>query len=344
MSDEAKVRELLAPFAERSVDLEGREFPVNREAAVAVILKAAQQGPRVRPQRLAVWGGGGAAALALAAAALLFLGRSGGGVPAAAASATVGDVAGVVTHWQAGASRAVPAGRDALAIESSGELRTSGASSARVKNARGDEVALFENSRLVLSGFDQAASSVQLLAGSIRCDVPDLAPGQRFSVVTPQGTVEVRGTAFTVLVSGMAEAARTCVKVERGAVAIITSGSEKHVGAGQSWGCEAEKEAAPAGVQGRAAAAGEAPAVDESAPGPRGSARVNDRGEGKAPKVGTLDEENRLFQAGLAAERQRDFARARAAFDQLLTRFPASPLANDARVARGRVQGQAPTP
>ena len=52
MSDEAKVRELLAPFAERPVDLEGREFPVNREAAVAVILKAAQERPRARPQRL----------------------------------------------------------------------------------------------------------------------------------------------------------------------------------------------------------------------------------------------------------------------------------------------------
>src|SRR5688572_13998630 len=103
MSDEAKVRELLTPFAERPVDLEGREFPVNRDAAVAVILKAAQEGPRARPQRLVVWGAV-AAGLAVAAAALLFIGR-GDSVRPPETTATIGDVTGVVTHWQGNASR-----------------------------------------------------------------------------------------------------------------------------------------------------------------------------------------------------------------------------------------------
>ncbi len=342
MSDEAKVRELLAPFAERPVDLEGREFPVDREAAVAVILKAAQTGPGARPQRLVVWGAI-AAGLAMAAAALLFIGR-GDSVQPSETTATIGDVTGVVTHWNGSAARAVSAGRDHRALAASGELRTSDGSSARVRNARGDEVALFENSRLMLSGFDQAVSSVQLLAGSIRCEVADLAPGQRFSVVTPQGTVEVRGSAFTVLVSGIADAARTCVKVERGAVAILTAGSEKPIDAGQSWGCDRAPESAPFAAERDSAAARDA-ANDGSSPSTRGSPKPNDRADGKALKGGTLDEENRLFQAGLAAERRRDLAAARAAFDQLLTRFPASPLASDAKVARARVQqDQAPGP
>ena len=346
MSDEAKVRELLAPFAERPVDLEGREFPVNRQAAVEVILRTAQEPPRAPPQRLAIWGGAVAAGLALAAAALLFLGRGESGVPRplasnappSMASTTLADVTGMVTQRRAGASHSVPSGREARALDSNAELQTAIRSSARIRNARGDAVTMFENSALALNGFDQSSRGIQLLAGSIRCEVSELTPGQRFSVLTPNASIEVRGTAFSVLVSGIGAAARTCVKVERGTVLITASRSEHQLGAGQAWGCEPERPTSP----GPDSAARDA-AIDSSSPA-NDSPKLQDRGDGKSAIVGTLDEENRLFQAGLAAERQRDFARARAAFDQLLTRFPASPLANDARVARARVQGQAPSP
>lgn len=347
MSDEAKVRELLAPFAERPVDLEGREFPVNREAAVAVIMKTAREGARARPYRVGVRGAALATGLALAAAALLFLGRGANEVPLPTAKSalrpmagtTLAEVSGMVTQRRAGASQRVQPGSHARAIDSNAVLQTAIRSSARLRNAQGDEVAVFENSALALSGFDQPSRGVQLLAGSIRCEVSDLAPGRRFSVLTPNASIEVRGTAFGVIVSGRGAAARTCVKVERGTVLITSSRSEQQLGAGQSWGCEAERPSS------NITDAESAAPRDAAVEAPKESTK--DRGDGQAVKVGTLDEENRLFQAGLAAERRRDFAAARTAFDQLLTRFPTSPLASDARVARARVQAQqsqAPAP
>ncbi len=333
MSDEAKVRELLAPFTERAVDLEGREFVVNRAAAVAVILRSVQQQQqRARPRPVAVWAGAIAAGLAMAASGLLFLGRHDSAQSQTVARASVADVAGNVTHWQAGALRTVPTGGEQRPIEPKGELRTGSGSTARLRDARGAEIALLENSRLVLDGLDGASGGVQLLAGSIRCEVPQLAAGHRFSVVTPHGTVEVRGTAFSVLVTGIAAAARTCVMVERGSVAIFTPSSETQLAAGQSWGCEPEATApdekrVPAVASDAASLA--SASSDKSSP---------DRGRPKPAKAGTLDEENRLFQAGLAAERRADLRAAHAAFEQLLTRYPSSPLAGDARAAQARLQ------
>jgi len=58
-----------------------------------------------------------------------------------------------------------------------------------------------------------------------------------------------------------------------------------------------------------------------------------------------LDEENRLFQAGLAAERVGDFRSATQSLEQLLSAYPASPLAADARLALSRVKSHlAPVP
>jgi hypothetical protein len=57
-----------------------------------------------------------------------------------------------------------------------------------------------------------------------------------------------------------------------------------------------------------------------------------------AHEAGTLDEENRMLSAALAAERQGDRSRARALFGELLRRHPASPLAPEARRGLTRMQ------
>jgi len=63
---------------------------------------------------------------------------------------------------------------------------------------------------------------------------------------------------------------------------------------------------------------------------------------GSPLKPGTLDEENRLFQSGLAAERGGDERAAAESFELLLSRNPRSPLAADARAALARVRPEAP--
>jgi hypothetical protein len=342
MSDEARVHELLGPFAERQVDLDGREFVVNRTAAVDAILRASRSEPRARVHRAVRWGAAVAGGLAVAAAALLFWGHDESKRPAAtlAPAATVGDVAGSVTHWQGATARALPAGGGPQPIDATGELRTGVGASVRLSNARGDDVVLFEESRLAMNGFGGAASGVQLLAGSIRCDVAELPPGRRFSVVTPQGTVEMRGAAVSLLVTAIVEEARTCVRVERGSVAVFTANAETRISAGQSWGCEPR--VAPS-VARDSRAQSEARPLESASPDTRGRP-ANERAQ-SAIVAGTLDEENRLFQLGLAAERRRDVAAADEALVQLLTRFPKSPLANDARRARERLQQiKAPAP
>jgi hypothetical protein len=160
-------------------------------------------------------------------------------------------------------------------------------------------------------------------------------------VVTPQGTVEMRGSAVSLLVTAMVEEARTCVRVERGAVAVFTATAETQISAGQSWGCEPK--ASPSATPHDSLSPSEAGPLGSAAPDSRGRP-TNERTQ-SGIVAGTLDEENRLFQLGLAAERRRDIAAADEALVQLLTRFPKSPLASDARRARQRLQQtKAPAP
>jgi TolA-binding protein len=55
-------------------------------------------------------------------------------------------------------------------------------------------------------------------------------------------------------------------------------------------------------------------------------------------QAGTLDEENRLFEAGISAERRGDVHGAGSFFEQLLSHYPGSPLAADAQRALARMK------
>jgi len=340
MSDESRVRELFAARVARPVDLDGTEFVSDRERSVDAILRSARRArPAARPPAL-VWGGVGTV-LAVAACLTLFWGHRTGsprsetgaakGAALAAtrqatAAVTLQEVHGTATRWEAGHGIPLVAEKEPQAVSIASELVTEASSSLHVRNASGLDIALFENSRLSLTGLGRAATSVSLLSGSIRCDVPHLFGGQRFSVQTPEGSVIVHGTVFSVFVSALAEGARTCVKVEQGEVLMKTAASTSRVGAGQSWGCERE-------TQSVASAAPEPAQPPPNAKLPKGALRVS---QDHSP-IGTLDDENRLFQSGLAAERRRELSTARSAFDELLTKYPASPLADEARTARARV-------
>ncbi len=335
MSDEAKVKELFAVFGARSIDLDGQEFKVNRAEVTAQLLRVpselqAERARRWRRQAIL------AAAASVVVGAGAWLGLD-GAAPVVAETLTVESVRGSITRFDAGAAFSMSSGAAPTPISASSQLASGVHSGARVRTRDGLQIELFESSRLALGGLRaQPSSSVQLLAGGLLCRVPSLGPGRQFSVMTPDAEVVVHGTVFSVLVSGMASAARSCVRVEQGRVVVKSAGAESTLGPGETWGCSAN-----------APTAALAPAVEPS-PGPANPApsaalppkRKDRTVEFVAPR-GTLDQENTIFQAGLAAEREGRSDAAVAAFEQLLTRYPQSPLASDARAALTRVKRSA---
>ena len=113
--------------------------------------------------------------------------------------------------------------------------------------------------------------------------------------------------------------------------------SEIALNAGDRWGCPASPRpplaASPSAPL--AASPGVEPerahdsAVSERHPALHGSARAAERG--------TLAEESRLLQEALAAERVGQPERAQVMLNQLLARYPSSPLASEARRASARI-------
>jgi FecR protein len=332
MNDETKVRELFARSISRPVDLDGHHFKVDRQRAVATILQAARvAGGQTGPRRN-WWFAGAGAVLAAAASALIWHANA---KREQGQELLLSDIHGTVFHQDGSNGITLPAIDCATPIPKTGELVTAAGARARLKTPDGLSLELFERSRLTLPGLAQGPSrSVRLLAGSIRCDVPHLDPGHEFAVTTPDANIVVRGTAFSVTIRGVAGATLTCVQVGRGLVLVQSRDKESLVGAGQSWGC-ASPETVPSAPSGLPTSAPSGTALTVRPP------KTHERSGSDPRPDGTLEEQNRLFQAGLAAEREGDTKAARLALEALLSRYPASPLAADARLALTRAKPKA---
>jgi hypothetical protein len=174
------------------------------------------------------------------------------------------------------------------------------------------------------------ANQVELRQGVLTCSVPHLHEGQRFSVQTSDARVVVHGTVFSVRVdSKRAAGSRTCVQVTDGVVIVQHDGSETALNRGDRWGCDGN----PSAQLGAPAVAESAPELDRAVSEPRPFPRSSPR----APQHGTLAEESRLLQEALAAERLGQQPRAQSLLEQLLARYPSSPLAPEARRAATRI-------
>src|SRR4029077_14080829 len=79
---------------------------------------------------------------------------------------------------------------------------------------------------------------VQLLAGSVRCEVPKLGEGAHFAVHTPDANVMVHGTVFSVEIRAAGGPRQTCVRVDEGVVSVLRSDREDLLTHGQSSGCD----------------------------------------------------------------------------------------------------------
>jgi hypothetical protein len=335
MNTDPKVQELLAPMRDRPVEPGARRFKVDREKIISRMVEVSSEA-HAPSSRARVYG-----VLALAAGfALIAAGaayKSMHKTPEAAiiaphldVVALEGDVARVGSSGRSGIAPG-----QTTAVAPDGAIETSSHSRARIQTERGLEIEVRGNTRISLAELSLAEPRVALHldSGAIRCVVPHLAEGHTFSVITPDARVIDRGTIFTVTIEESGPGAKTVVRVEEGEVVVQHASGETQVNAPQSWG---DAPPPPERVAPAAPVAGSTESVAR-VPASTGARRVAEAQ--KAPSQGTLAEETGLLQLGLVKERKGDLRGAAASFESLLSKYPDSPLAPDARAALSRVRG-----
>lgn len=322
-----KVAELLAPLAEED-ELAARRVQADRERIVSRMLEVSLA-PEERMGRSArVW-------TALAAAAALAL-LSWGGLQlwrhsaAATPSLEVTALRGNVTGIQGSATSGLTVGK-AVSLSAEGTLETSKGAEARIKTSGGLEIDLLERTRVSLGELGAAgvSSALRLDRGRVRCVIPH-DPGRTFSVVTSVARVIDVGTTFSVSVEETPTLPKTVVHVEEGEVLIQFAGGQRRLTASQSWMSGAEPTEPAAAIP--------APEVAAFEPQPQLPSAARREAPRRRPE--TLETESRLLRSGLASEQKGDFRAAADAFQTLMTRYPGSPLAPDAKAALKRVKGR----
>ena len=264
---------------------------------------------------------------------------------------------GEVALVRQGRSQAI----DALTtVAASGVMESVDSASLTTEN--GVRVEMAEHTRVGLDGMRDRSgdTTLRLLQGRVDCDVPPLGSKRRFSVVTANAEVIVHGTRFSV---SMAAVDRTCGRVTEGLVEVNSGGSQRFLSDGQQWGCDeagpdertsldessadevntadkADKQRPPAG--GKRHTATRASEAKRSSPKP---AARNEASAKSLPEqareetiVGTLEQETQLLSRALAAERRGERRVARQLYSELLRRYPASPLAPEAKKGYSRVE------
>jgi hypothetical protein len=210
-----------------------------------------------------------------------------------------------------------------------GVLASGDGSGVRVTTARGVRIELSRHTDVDLGALDVESrqNTLRVLDGEVECRVPPLGPGERFAVTTRDAEVIVHGTVFRVRTNQPGSPHGTCVSVTEGHVTVRHAEGTVALDPGQSFGCETLAAAAPV--------AGSAPAAKAEAEAepkvPRRVAPRPDRRVKEPRPSGTLEQENQLLLGGLSAERAGDCAKASRLFNELLSRYPGTPLAPEAR-------------
>ncbi len=209
-----------------------------------------------------------------------------------------------------------------------GVLASGDTSAVRVTTARGVRIELSRRTDVDLGALDVESrqNTLRVLDGEVECRVPPLGPGERFAVTTRDAEVIVHGTVFRVRTNPPGALHGTCVSVTEGHVTVRHAQGTVGLDPGQSFGCETR--ATPAPVS-EAIPAPKREVVEPKAPR-RTAGRVERRAKDTRPS-GTLEQENQLLSGGLSAERAGDCAKASRSFNELLSRYPNTPLAPEAR-------------
>jgi ferric-dicitrate binding protein FerR (iron transport regulator) len=228
--------------------------------------------------------------------------------------------------------RALPVRQD-LTVARDGVLSTSREAAARI-SSDGMELELQENSTVSLKdlGVSRSAASLRLERGRVRCAIPH-DPSRLFAVVTADARIVDIGTVFNVSIVPSDSGSKTLVQVEEGEVMVEHAGKQLRLRAPASWSSLVEPEAPVMELPPVSSAEQPASAASQRRDVPPGKRRRD-----------TLDAETQLLQAGLANEQRGDFRGAARDLEQLVKRYPGSPLAPDARAALVRVKGRLESP
>jgi len=189
------------------------------------------------------------------------------------------------------------------------------------------------------------SESFALDRGELLADVSKLRDGQRFVIQTPDAEVEVRGTRFRLRIVERAEDcgdSRTRLEVSEGVVEVRSSRGSDRITAGQVWPRECPQQerdtasVAPTPNQDSAPAhattAVRAPSSGSARPAPHVAVAPS-----AAERDSALMRQNDLFAAGVALRRQGDTSGALRSYEELIRRFPNSPLSENAMVERMRL-------
>lgn len=281
------------------------------------------------------------AASGVAVAALLVLvvnfglaSRGGGQPPGPSLVATKGDVK-LLSKVTGGAEL----GRGGMQLSDDVELLTGDRASAELELASGARVSVGETTALQLPSNERAPLSerVALRSGRVELRVPKLAPGHVLSVVTPNATVTVRGTRFSVNVDTSGSTPLTHVEVVNGRVEVTGEGQHLFLARGQQWSSRAEEHVPAAATMQDAPVAEPAPLEAKTASDSANATKTELEREAQS----SLALQNRLLEQALSKARSGRFADALAALERLLRDHPRSPLIQSVRVEHFRVLRQA---
>jgi hypothetical protein len=326
--------------------LEGMRHPVpmderpdaeaQRRAAIGVIAGAIRRGKhrglhRVRLLSLAA----AAAALVASFCVVYALRGSPAGHTGSVASApspvhaatTVRVIAGTVVTNHGSFSATLRAGAAAPMAEGD-DIASAADGEALLALPRGVRVKLSPSTQARLVNAQEVEQRLRLELGRAEVSVPRPGGPRVFAIKTPDSDVIVHGTEFSVLVERNGSAVRTTVSVTRGSVLVVHAGQERLVETGSTWSSGIEPSAEP--VSTRAAT----PETETANGGVATKATPSTRHARSAAP--SLADQNRLFQTFLDARDEGDDASAVRALDELLARFPDTPLADQARLARFR--------
>jgi hypothetical protein len=199
-----------------------------------------------------------------------------------------------------------------------------------------------------LSAPSNAQEEVVVDLGRVEVEVPKLPAGHTFSVRTPDAVVTVHGTSFSVEVAKSASSGgtTTTVTVTRGVVSVLHADQETVLYAGMEWSSSGELPVVAAASAEPRAHAGPSPIKARPRSPAQDASRRADRvrvdpapaippaaPEPESPSKGAdLANQNTLFTEAQLARKQGDRIGALKLLDDLVRRYPAAPLSEDAHV------------
>jgi hypothetical protein len=319
----------------------------DRERGIRTIERAMRQ----RTSRRWLWTGGAALA---GAAAFTLLWRVAFSTPPAGELRQQVTIS--VSPRGLGAKVRDPAGERELStraeLQRDQAIETADSGGASLSFSTGTRIELAGSSKFGVVSRGQSERFV-LARGELSTKVEKLRPGERFIVETPDAEVEVRGTMFRLAVLSQSEAcgagSRTRLEVHEGVVEVRSAGITARVGAGAHWPSDCVPVAAapsanaePANVSAARTAHdlpmadhGDAPALGVRGASASASASASSAQRSASPTA--LARQNDLFAEAVALRRHGDVAGALHAYQELIRRFPDSPLVENALVERMRL-------